>query len=173
MRRTLVSLSLIGLVALGAALPGVQSPALAQDATPEASMEQAGVTFEPLGFADKVQLPSEASLILVKITLEPGAVSPFDASDPTGALFTVESGEVTVVLEQEWSATRSGAEFGTSDVIASGEEATLAPGDVAFLPGSIAGEVRNDGDEVATGTAVLVIPSEEMDAMMGQATPTS
>ena len=49
----------------------------------------------------------------------------------------------------------------------------LLSGDVAFLPGSVAGEVRNDGDEIATGTAVLVIPSEEMEGMMAEATPTS
>lgn len=173
MCRALVSLCLIGLVTLGGAGLSSLSPAVAQDATPEASMEQAGITFEPLGFADHVQLPSEASLILVRVTLEPGAVSPSDANDPTAALFTVESGEVTVVLEQEWSLTRSGAEFGTSETFASGEEAILEPGDVAYLPGSVAGEVRNDGDEVATGTAVLVIPQEEMDAMTAQATPAS
>ena len=173
MRRVLVSLSLIGLVALGGAGLGSLSPAVAQDATPEASMEQAGVTFEPLGFADNVQLPSEASLILLRITLEPGAVSPGDPNDPAGALFTLESGQVTIVIEQEWSITRSGAEFGTSETIASGEEATLAPGDVVYLPGNVASEVRNDGDEVATGTAVLVLPSAEMEGMMAEATPAS
>lgn len=173
MRRAIVSLSLIGLVALGGAGLGAQSPAVAQDATPQASMEQAGVTFEPLGFADNVQLPSEASLIVVRVTLEPGAVSPGDPNDPAGALFTLESGEVTVMIEQEWSISRSGAEFGTSETVASGEEATLAPGDVVYLPGNVASEVRNDGDEIASGTAVLVIPSAEMDAMMPEATPTS
>ena len=170
MRRALVSLSLIGLVALGGAGLGAQPTAVAQDATPDASMEQAGVTFEPLGFADNVQLPSEASLIVVRVTLEPGAVSPGDPNDPAGALFTLESGEVTIVIEQEWTISRSGAEFGTAETFASGEEATLAPGDVVYLPGNVASEVRNDGDEVASGTAVLVIPSAEMDGMMA-ATP--
>jgi hypothetical protein len=54
---------------------------------------------------------------VVRVTLEPGAVSPGDPNDPAGALFTLESGEVTIVIEQEWSISRSGAEFGTAETV--------------------------------------------------------
>jgi hypothetical protein len=52
--------------------------------------------------------------------------------------------------------------------VAMGEEGTLAAGDVAYIPGSVSGEVRNDGQERAEGLLFLVGPPE---AMM-EATPT-
>ena len=59
--------------------------------------------------------------------------------------------------------------FTPSDAqIASGEEAMMNAGDAAYIPGSIDGEIRNDGTEPAVGLVVLVGPTE---AMTG-ATPT-
>ena len=57
----------------------------------------------------------------------------------------------------------------SDEQIASGDEATMDAGDAAYIPGSINGEIRNDGSEQAVGLVVLVGPTE---AMMG-ATPTS
>ena len=54
-----------------------------------------------------------------------------------------------------------------TETVAVGEEATLAANDAAYIPGSITGEIRNDGAEPAVGMAFIVGPSE------GMATPTS
>ena len=140
-----------------------------------------GATFVPLGFAQGVTLPSPADLIVVRFTVDPGASFPLEASDPTGAMVVVESGAFTIrVEEMSWTITRgealsaameSGedADFEASmEEVAMGEEGTLAAGDVAYVPGSVSGEVRNDGQEPAEGLLFLVGPPE---AMMSQATP--
>jgi len=49
-----------------------------------------------------------------------------------------------------------------------GEDATLEAGDVAYIPGSVNGEIRNDGDEPAVGLAVILAPG----GMLGMGTPT-
>jgi quercetin dioxygenase-like cupin family protein len=161
-------------------LAALVSPRLvvAQDATPASGPPQAeeGVTFTPLGFAPGVALPSQGDLILVDVVLEPGAVSTFLESDPTGGMLYVESGEITVVNETtSWSVTRgkaleesmaSGAMDDNSflEMIEAGQETTLAAGDVAYIPGSIAGEVRNDGDIPAEGTIFLIAPGGTLGA---------
>jgi quercetin dioxygenase-like cupin family protein len=172
MRRIASFLAVVALmlVSLGA----LASPrlAVAQDSTPAAGPppEEEGVTFTPLGFAPGVALPSQGDLILVDVALEPGAVSTFLESDPTGGMLYVESGEITVVNETtSWSVTRgkaleesmaSGAMDDGSflEMIEAGQETTLVAGDVAFIPGNVAGEVRNDGDTPAEGTIFLVAP---------------
>jgi quercetin dioxygenase-like cupin family protein len=172
MRRLGGLLLCIGVLVLGIMPLVATSPAVAQDATPSADMEtEEGVTFTPLGFADGVALPSTASLIALRVSIEPGAVSVFDETDPSSALLVVESGTFTAQIEADWSLTRGDAEFGESEAVAVGEEATLSAGDVAYIPGSVAGEIRNDGQEPAIGMVTLIVPGSLAD--MAEATPAS
>jgi quercetin dioxygenase-like cupin family protein len=137
------------------------SRAVAQDATPAGdSMTEEGVTFEPLGFAYGLELPSPGSLIAVRVTIEPGAVSSFDDTDPTSGMLIVESGTFTAKLEAALSVSRAGGTFGETEDFAIGDEASLSAGDVMFIPGSIAGEIRNDGAEPAVGTVFLIVPGD-------------
>jgi len=181
MRRSSVVLSVIAVFLLGIMALQAQPVAIAQEATPSSDMQEPeGVTFEPLAIASGVTLPSPADLIAVRLTIDPGASLPSDASDPTGGMLIVESGTLTIRLDAAWAISRSGSlnaaiataeatgTFTPSDEqIASGEEVTMGAGDVAYLPGSVGGEIRNDGSEPAVALAVLVAPTE---AMMG-ATP--
>ncbi len=153
----------------------VQSGTLAQEGTPESveGMMPEGLTFTLLGFADGLELPSPAVLEVARSEFEPGAGFPFFPGDPTGALVIVESGSLTArVEEQSWSISRgaalqaamTSAEAGgdlasAAEEIAAGAEGTLQAGDVAFVPGGVSGEVRNDGDESASALLVLIAPS--------------
>jgi hypothetical protein len=57
---------------------------------------------------------------------------------------------------------------GVIEQVTMGEEATLEAGDIAYVPGSVSGEFRNDGDEPAVGLALIVAPG----GMLGMGTPT-
>src|SRR5215211_5761757 len=81
----------------------------AQEGTP-AGQEMEGLTFEPIGFAQGVTLPSPADLTAAHAGFEPGAGFPFAASDPEGAFVVVESGALTVrVDEMVWTIMRGAA----------------------------------------------------------------
>jgi quercetin dioxygenase-like cupin family protein len=153
----------------------------AQDSTPASGpMEEEGVTFEPLGLLPGVTLPSSADIVAVRITIDPGATSSFNASDPSGGVLIVDSGTFTVLVEEMgWTVSRGAALQaamnsgddsmpGVIEQVTMGEEATLEAGDVAYIPGSVNGEIRNDGDEPAVATAVILAPG----GMMGMGTPT-
>lgn len=178
MRRIASFLTIFALVLVSLASLAIPHSVMAQDGTPAVGPppEEEGVTFTPLGFAPGVSLPSQGDLILVDLELEPGAVSTFLESDPTGGMLYVESGELTVVNQTtSWSLTRgramqesmaSGAMDDSAffEVIAAGQETTLTEGDVAYIPGNIAGEIRNDSDEVAGGTIFLIAPGGTLGA---------
>lgn len=163
-------------------LVGIGSSSVrAQEATPASGPgEQQGVTFEPLGFLPGLSLPSSSDVIVVRITIDPGATSPFDASDPSGGILIVESGTLTAAVEEmAWTVSRGAALQaamnaadesmpGVMEQVAMGEDATLEAGDVAYIPGSVNGEIRNDGDEPAVGLAVILAPG----GMLGMGTPT-
>ena len=167
---------LLGLVG-GWARPGV----VAQEASPAAGMAEAGVTFEPVSFASGVALPSAADLFVVRLGLDPGAGLPIEASDPTSGMLLVEAGAVTVRVDVPLSVTRGAGLLGAiataeatgdftaaTEAVAAGEEVTLEAGDAVFIPGGVAGEMRNDGQERAVGLGFLAIPS---DGMAAAATP--
>jgi quercetin dioxygenase-like cupin family protein len=154
----------------------------AQDSTPASGpMEEEGVTYEPLGFLPGVTLPSSSDVVAVRITIDPGATTPLDASDPSGGVLIVESGTFTVHVEETgWTVSRGAALQqamnagddsmpGVIEQVTMGEEATLEAGDVAYVPGSVSGEIRNDGDEPAVGLAVIFAPGGMME--MGTPTP--
>ncbi len=156
----------------------------AQEATPAAdeSMGMEGLTFSLVGLAPNTALPAAADIQVARVGFAPGAGFPFDASDPTGALVIVESGTLTVsIQEQGWTISRGGALeqamasgeampdlAGALEVVAMGAEATLEAGDVAYAPGGVTGEVRNTGQEDATALVVLMAPAG---MMMGDAAP--
>jgi hypothetical protein len=144
MRRFSVFLLLVVVMLLGSVAVQVQPVVVAQEATPAADIEPEGVTFEPLGIASGVALPSPADLIAVRLTIDPGAVLPSEASDPTGGMLIVESGIVTIRINAPWAIARSGslnAAIATAkatgtftpsdDQIPSDESAIMEPGDVA------------------------------------------
>src|SRR5215210_2280355 len=182
MRRFGLVLSVIAVFLLGMVALRVQPVAIAQGATPSSDMQEPeGVTFEPMVITSGLTLPSPADMLAARFRVEPGAGFPLEASDPSGGMLIVESGTFTIRLDTPWAISRSGslnAAIGTAvatgtftpsdEQIASGEEATLSAGDAAYIPGSINGEIRNDGQEPAVGLVVLVGPTESMTG----ATPT-
>src|SRR5215212_3800343 len=98
MRRFGVLASMVVVMLLGVLALHAQPVAIAQEASPaaqEGMMEPEGVTFEPLTVTSEVTLPSPAVMIAARFTIDPGAVLPSDASDPTGGMVIVESGTFT------------------------------------------------------------------------------
>lgn len=169
----LLALTLTLTLTLALAVPGFAPRARAQEATPAASPpEDEGVSAELVSLALGVTAPNPADLLVVRIGLEPGAVSPIAADDPNGGMFVVESGVFAVRVEAAWTLTRGAglaAAMATAEAtgdlsvaieaIAAGEEVTLAAGDAAYIPGNVEGELRNDGSEPAVGLAFLVGPA--------------
>lgn len=182
MRRFGLLLSLMAIMLVGVLALGVQPRAIAQEATPGAEeMMPEGITFEPLAFAMGVEVVSPTDLIVVRLGLEPGTGFPLEESDPSSGILVVESGVFTVWAEAPLSVSRGGSlsgaiateeaggEFAPAmEDVAVGEEVTLEAGDSVYIPASINGEIRNDGQERAVGLAFLVAPPE---GMMGEATP--
>ena len=180
MRRFSVLLSVVVAVLLGITALTVRPAAVAQEATP-AGDEMEGVSFEPVTFATGVDLTGLSELLVVRIGLEPGTALPIEP-DPGVGILLIESGTVTVQAEAPMTVTR-GAELGEAmaaaeetgdfstlmESITAGEVVTLEAGDAAYIPGSVAGEIRNEGQERAVALGFLVVPPEDM---TGQATPT-
>ena len=140
-----------------------------------------GVTFEPVTFAMGVAVPSPSDLAVFRISFAPGAVEAFDETDPGAGILLVESGTFTVQVEGPVTVTRgaglgeamataeaTGDMSGLMESIPAGQAVTLEAGDAAYLPGYTAGEIRNEGQERATGLGFLVFPSE---GTTGEATP--
>ena len=109
---------------------------------------------------------------LLRITNEPGSVSSGGGpDDPTGALVLVESGEVTVRLEEPATITRT---TGPEEVPA-GTDFTLGPGESFVWEPFVVGEVRNEGQEPAVTFAAFLAPVdwvfEESTPIAGTPTP--
>ena len=144
-------------------------------------MAPEGLSWEPVAFALGVAAPDPADLFVVRLGLDPGATLPIEASDPTSGLLVVESGTFTVRVEGPVTVTRgagldaalataeaTGDLGSASEAVAAGQEVTLGAGDAAYVPGGIAGELRNGGQERAVGLVFLVGPSG---GPMEEATP--
>jgi uncharacterized cupin superfamily protein len=161
------------LVALSIALLGVSAHSLAQDATPsaEAPVPGEGVSFTPIGAADGVIVPSPAMLLAVRVQMEAGATAPLVAGNASSGLFMVEAGEFTVQIDAAWSVTRSASAGGQIESPQADEVTLLKAGDVAYVPGDVAGELRNAGDLPALGVIFLVSPA--MNDAAAVATPTN
>ena len=181
MRRFGLLLSVVGIVLLGVAAPGMHPVTGAQGVTPVPGIEPEGVIFAPLAITSGVTLASPADLIALRLSIEPGAGVPLERSDPTGGMVIVESGTFPIRADAPWAVSRSGSIIAaiataeatgtypaTDEQIGSGEEVTMGAGDAAYIPGSVSGEICNDGDEPAVAIVVLVGPTQGMTG----ATPT-
>lgn len=160
---------------------GVQTQTLAQEATPNREVATSPMpTLEFLGFAKGMDLASPGELTVLRIRLEPGTILPLTPDDPVGGLFIVESGALAIEVAAPLSATRavaleeailafsSGGDFlpaGEGNV--PGVPLTLQPGDSAYIPGNISGEIRNDGANEAVVLAFLAGPA----GAISEATP--
>ena len=135
--------------------------AQAQDATPPAAeATPTGATFRPLAAGSvEVLSPSIANLVLGRLSLDAGSSIPFDPEDPSAILVFVSSGEMTFQVDVPMTVARAGAE-GTPtppEEVTADTEFTLREGDSAIFPGSMTGEVRNDGAEDASALVVDVV----------------
>lgn len=182
MRRFGLRLSIVVVMLLGITALNGQPAAIAQEATPagEEWMPE-GITFEPVTFAMGADLTGLSDLVVVRLGLDPGAGFPIEEDDPSVGILVVESGTFTVQVEGPVTVTR-GAGLGEAvaaaeetgdfstlmEPITAGEAVTLEAGDAAYIPGNVAGEIRNDGQERAVALGFLVVPAEDM---TGEATP--
>ena len=158
MRRGSVVALLIALVFAIVGSQGMHPSTQAQDATPPSEQQAGapeGVSFVSLASGTiEVLSPGTANLVLGRIRLAPGAVLPFDPTDPSVDLVFVSTGTFTFRVDAPMTVARS-ASAGTPaptepEAIAAGTEFTLSDGDSALFPPNASGEVRNDGDEDAT-----------------------
>jgi quercetin dioxygenase-like cupin family protein len=167
MRRLSVLLSLLGVVLLGVLALPAQPVAVAQEATPAMEeMMPEGVIFELVSLTTGVDLASPGDLLVFQVGLEPGSTLPVDPT-PGQGVFLVGSGSLTVQVDGEVRVTRGGA-VDAMEAVTAGEAVTLEAGDIAYIPANVPGEIRNQGQEAATGVAFIVYPSE---GMTGEATP--
>ena len=183
MRRLPVLVALLAVVLLGAVAVAGLPAVRAQDATPtDEEAFFAGITFEALGFGRAAELPAApADVSLLRFTFEPDAGFPIEASDPSGALVVVESGELTVIASVPITVTRAAtiAAFATPgadeasvpapEEMAANTEFTMAAGDSAYFTGGIDGQVTNAGPGPA---AILVTSIEPVEPELA-ASPTS
>src|SRR5215207_332042 len=109
MHRFTVSLVVVVMLLGGFVLPG-QLVAIAQEATPavEGFMPE-GITFEPVAFATGLALPAPGAVSVARIGFDPGTGFPIVEEDPTYALAVVESGALTIRLDDTLIVTRAGA----------------------------------------------------------------
>ena len=120
--------------------------------------------------------PSPADMFVFRINLEPGGRLPSDPSDPSVGILIVESGALTLALEGSIDVTRgaglieamataeaSGDPRGIVETFGAGDVVTLTAGDAAYVPGNLAGEIRNEGQELAVGLAFLIYPAAGME----------
>jgi hypothetical protein len=158
MRLAPLGVLLIALVMTALAGRSLPPGVAAQESTPAASPEAGqveGLTANTLAAGTfDVLSPGTAALALGRIAVAPGAVVPFDPSDPAADLILVTTGELTFRVEAPMSVARK-ADPGTPDptepeAIEAGTEFTLGEGESALFPPATGGEMRNDGDQEAT-----------------------
>ncbi|MGH2562651.1 MAG: cupin domain-containing protein [Thermomicrobiales bacterium] len=145
MQRRRALISVIGLV-LGAMFAFGPAMTHAQDGTPAAD-PLAGVTIETLS-SGAVAEPADHTLLLMRMTLAPGAAIP-PHRHPGPVAVTIDSGTFgTRFVEGEGQLTRAAVE-GTpaaTEAMTAGNEYVLNPGDSFFYQGA-AHTMENAGDE--------------------------
>lgn len=170
MRRVLFLFSVVALTITG--LFGnalVPHGARAQESTPaaEESGLPEGITFDALAFGAVTDLPAVPGFAVIERgTFAPGAVLPGEPGDASSGAFTflyVESGSLTVEVDQALSVTRAsaitdalatGAFPPAQEAVAAGTDVVLEAGDSVIFPPAAGGGFRNDGTEPAV---VLVV----------------
>ena len=159
-----VAIVLVGLILIGRQPGGT----FAQQATPGAPMFPPGVTAQPLAVGPGLPLPSPADLVLVRLTIAPGASLPNDPTDPSLALVYVESGTLTLHITTPLTITRAAAmatlatpeaAFPAPEQVAANATATLNAGDSIVAPPNAGGDVRNEGNAPVVLLAAILAPS--------------
>ena len=157
---SVVAVVLAGWVLIGRPVVGT----VAQEGTPAAEERlPLGAAAAFLAGGPIAELPQRPGyLVMVRLTLEPGAVLPPNPNDPTFALVYVESGTLTIRSEAAVGVARAtpGAEFPAEEELAAGTELTLGPGDSFVAPPNVHGELRNDGTAPAVLLMALAVPAE-------------
>ena len=157
---SIVALLMVMAFAVGiGVVPDAQASARAQESTPDAEASDPAV-FRPLAAGSiQVLAPGVANVLLGRVSLAPGASVPFDPADPSAILLYAASGELTFSVDVPMTVARAGS-GGTPtppEEVAANTEFTLADGDSAIFPGSMSGEMRNNGAEDATAWVVDII----------------
>ncbi len=175
MNRRLLPLLVAVVAVMSLVVPLGLSFATAQEGTPIAGPElPPGVTAEFIAGAPLAELPANPGMaVLVRLTLEPGAVLPPLPDDPTGGLVVVESGNLTIRSAGPITVSRATGpdeEF-LMEPVAPDTEATLGPGDALYVGPFQDTEVRNDGDEPGVFLLVNILPSEGGEEAPATGTP--
>lgn len=127
-------------------------PAAAQEATPP----PAGFEIAP-GVTAEILPTSEDPPSLYRLHFAPGVTYPF-SDDPSVSVVYVESGAIALRLDAPVTVGQVGATDAPGENIAADTEFTVLAGDYFLLPPLVSGEVRNDGDEIATVAVAGFIP---------------
>lgn len=175
-RRTLLLVVL--LLALSTVAPRAL-PTAAQSATPATDQGEPpmppGLSAEWVAGAPVTALPDKADLIvMIRLTLAPGAVLPADPNDPTAAFVVVESGTLTLQSAQPLTISRATGQDTPDlklDQIAPNTKTTLAKGDAVYGGPQTPAEVSNEGSEPAVFLLVNFGPESQMGPP--EATPAS
>ena len=158
----------LALALAGASLLGVSG--YAQDATPTPAAAT-GITTEVLGQGLPSDVPG-ASLWLMRITFEPGAVAA-SHSHPGSTVFTIESGSITFTVEAGSVTVNRAGSIATptaAEEITAGSEVTLNAGDTVFYEGDAVFSEVNEGD-VPVVILVANLRGEGEPARLPAATP--
>jgi uncharacterized protein YgiM (DUF1202 family) len=107
-------------------------------------------------------LPAKPGAISVsRVAIEPTSVYAPDGTDPSGSFVVVESGQIAVRIDVSITVSRAAAAGATQEPVPPGTEVTLGPGDSFWAPPLSAGEVRNDGTELAVLLVVSIMPAAD------------
>ena len=165
---------LITVVALfGLVAPLCLQFAVAQEGTPTAGPElPPGIGAEFIAGAPLAALPTNPGLIvMVRLTLEPGAVLPPEPNDPTGAFVVVESGTLILRSTGPLTVSRASEADFIMEPVATDTEVTMSSGDAVYVGPFQATEVRNDSDEPGVFLLVNILPSQGSEVAPEIATP--
>lgn len=129
----------------------VVAGAFAQESDP-----MAGTTVEALGsFAPSAA--SDKALVLLRITMEPGASIPFH-QHPGAVVVTVASGTFgTEFQEGEGTLTRAD---GSTETVSAGGSATMQAGDSLAYEGAVHTMVNEGSDQVVLLVSALLDPNQ-------------
>ena len=129
----------------------VATVALAQESDP-----MAGTTVEALG-SFMPGAASDKALVLLRITMEPGAAIPFH-QHPGAVVVTVASGTFGTEFDRgQGTVTRVD---GTAETVAAGGSATMQAGDSLAYEGAVHTMVNEGSDQVVLLVSALLDPNQ-------------
>ena len=134
---------------------GLASPAAAQEATPPVD----GIELAP-GVTAEILPTSPDPPSLYRVHFAPDATYSFTPNSSLDIVY-VETGTLIFQLDLPVTVAQIGATDAEGENIAADTEFTVTAGDYFVLPPFIAGEVRNDGDEIVTVSVAGMVPEEK------------